>query len=162
MSHPPPSRPAPHPALDAAQRGRPQGDAHAAPHRDAVPGWALWTGLFGGPLLWSVQTLANYAVVAHGCFPTAEPRSTPSFAGMWGGALAVSVVAAAGTAAATLLALRSWRATRDEKAGRAGSLLDTADGRTRFMAITGLLLSGLFLLAVLSNTLPLFMVGSCA
>ncbi|GJG86952.1 hypothetical protein tb265_21330 [Gemmatimonadetes bacterium T265] len=146
MSPTPPPRPA---------------DAHAAPHRDRVRLPALWAGLFAGPLLWGAQTLANYAVVAHGCYPTSTPRATPTF-GVWGLAVAVSVVAALGTAAAGAVALRSWRATREETGGPTESLLDTAEGRTRFMAMTGLVLSGLFLLAVLATGLPLFMVRPCA
>ena len=157
MSHPASSQPA-----SAARRGGgTQGHAHAAPHRGRVPLWALWAGLFGGPLLWSVQLLANYAFVAHSCYPTSMPRTTPTFGGVWGLALGISIVALVGTAAAGLVALRSWRATRDEKAGAAASLLDTAEGRTRFMAMTGLVLSGIFLLAVLANGLPLFMVRPC-
>ncbi len=159
MSHPPPLASASPPPPNG---GGAQGSAHAAPHRARVPLWALWAGLFGGPLLWSVQALANYAFVAHSCYPTVLPRTTPTFGSVWGLVLAISIVAALGTVAAGLVALRSWRATRDEKAGSAESLLDTAEGRTRFMALTGLVLSGIFLLAVLATGLPLFMVPTCA
>ena len=157
MSHPPPPSPRPAPA----RGGGTEGSAHAAPHRAQVPRWALWTGVFAGHVLWSVELLANYAFVAHSCYPTALPRAAPTWGGVWGLALAVSVVATLGTAAAGGLAYRSWRATRDEKGGSSESLLDTAEGRTRFMAMSGMLLSGLYLLTVLATGLPLVMVPRC-
>ncbi len=144
------------PAAAGADRG-----AHASPHRDRVPVWTLWGGLFGGPLCWAVQLIVTYSLVAHSCFPQADPLGVPLVGGTWGLAFGVSVIALLGTGAAGMLALRGWRATRDEKDGEAAHLLHNADGRSRFMAISGLILSALFAGAVVTTMLPLFMLRPC-
>ena len=148
----------PYPATAADRRDM----SHPSPHRDRVPEWALWGGIFGGPLAWAVQTIVNYSFVAHNCFPQADPRPSPVFGGMWDVALAVSAVALLGTAGAGLLALRGWRATRGEMGGETAHLLHHAEGRSRFMAISGLLMSGMFAGAVVTSVLPLFWIGPCS
>jgi hypothetical protein len=121
---------------------------HSAPAEHAVPLGALWFGLFGAPVVWSIQLMLNFALVAHSCFPASEPRTTPIFGGLGFTVTLVSVVALVIALAAGTTAWRSWRATRRE-------------GRTRFMAIAGMLVSGLFVLGVVMNSIPLFLVSLC-
>lgn len=135
--------------------------AHPAPARHTVALAALWFGLFGAPAAWSVQLMANYALVAHGCFPSAEPRSTPVFGGLWTVALVVSIVALLVAAAAFLVARRSWLSTREEHHGDREALLEVGEGRTRFMAYAGMLVSALFVLGVIMATIPLFILSPC-
>jgi hypothetical protein len=132
-----------------------------APAHHAVAPAALWFGLFGGPAAWSIQLMANYALVAHGCFPSRQPRSTPLFGGLWTVALVVSVVAFVVSVAAFLLARRSWLGTREEHPGGREALLEVGEGRTRFMAYSGMLVSALFTAAVLMATIPLFILSPC-
>jgi hypothetical protein len=134
---------------------------HPAPGRHAVSPGALWFGLFGAPAAWSVQLMANYALTAHGCFPGSEPRATPYFGGLSTLVLVISAAALAVAAAAGGAAWRSWRTTRAEHPGGHEHLLETGAGRTRFMALAGLLLSGLFLLGVVMAAIPLFLVPPC-
>jgi hypothetical protein len=134
---------------------------HPAPHRHARSLGALWFGLSGAPLLWSVQLMANYALVAHACFPSSIPLATPLFGGLWTLVLVISLVAAAVSLAAGATAWRSWRSTEAERPGGHEHLLETGAGRTRFMALAGMLVSGLFLIGVIMNTIPLFLVPPC-
>lgn len=135
--------------------------AHPATAAHAVGLGALWFGVFGAPLVWSLQLLLGYSLVAHSCFPGAEPRATPVIGGLWSILLVVSVGAAVVALAAGGTAWRSWRMTRQEHRGDHGELLEVAEGRTRFMALAGMLLSSLFLLGIVLNALPLFLVPAC-
>jgi type IV secretory pathway VirB2 component (pilin) len=124
------------------------------PHDRAVSPASLWFGLFGAPLVWSLQLLTTYALVAHGCYPRADPLRVPVTGGLGTVVLVVGLVAMAVALAAGRTAWRSWQATRRESAG------DRA-GRTRFMAHAGVLLSGVFLLGILLNVVPLLLVAPC-
>ena len=59
------------------------------------------------------------------------------------------------------MALRSWRKTFDERADSAHHLLDRGEGRTRFMAMAGMLTSALFLIALVFGTAALCLVPLC-
>lgn len=144
--------------------------AHPAPARAHVALAALWFGLFGGPVAWSIQTLVNLPVASHGCFPRLEPLSLPA-GNVRGVVLTVGVLALLVCASALATAIRSWSRTRHEHQRASGSasehdpsaaLAETGEGRTRFMALSGVLLSLTFLLMSLVHTAALFMVGPCA
>lgn len=135
---------------------------HAAPQQHAVSLPALWFGLFGAFAAWSLQTLINYALVAHACYPGFVPRAVPIIGGVSTIALGVSIITLLVALAASLTALSSWRATRSERGGRAERLLEVGDGRTRFMAAAGLILSGIFTLTIVLNGVPLFMLPTCS
>jgi Co/Zn/Cd efflux system component len=123
--------------------------AHPATAEHRVAFAALWFGLFGAPVIWSIQLMLNYALVAHACYPASEPLSAPVFGGLRATVLAASAVALVIALAAGATAWRSWRATRQEH------------HRTRFMALAGMLVSGLFLLGVIMNSIPLFIMQPC-
>jgi len=122
---------------------------------------ALWFGVFGGPLFWSLQELVNYTITAHFCFPRALPLAAPSFGGTWTVALVVEIAALIGALVAGLVSWRSWRLTKGEAEREHGAVLDTAEGRTRFMAYAGMLSSGLFALAIILSGFALFIVPAC-
>lgn len=173
-------------------------DAHAAGHpapaRGQVSNAALWAGIFAAPAAWSVQTLVNYAVAAHSCYPGLYPRGTPAFGATRGVALATSVLAVAVGVVAGLFAYREWTRSRGEVGGAsprgrtaAGgpanaapangepangepanaepadvrAALEIGEGRTRFMAMSGILTSVTFVLASLVHGLALLLVPPC-
>ena len=135
------------------------GDA-AAPPRAARSRW-LWFALFGGPAAWSVQLLVNYPLAAHSCYPGSVPLTTPTFGGLWTALVAVNVLMLLTTLAAGTTAIVIWRRARDRTASSHDPVLEDAGGRVRFMAYSGMLVSGLFLLAVLMSAFPLFIVPMC-
>lgn len=149
---------------------QPLGGGHPAPERARVSSPALWFGLLGGPVAWSVQTLINLVVAAHGCFPQLEPIGSP-VTPIRGIAFVVSLLAVIVCLAATAVAARSWTRTRHEQheaAGRGGShapaaaLLETGEGRTRFMALAGVLTSVTFLIVSAVHAAAVFIVLPCA
>jgi hypothetical protein len=143
---------------------------HPAPARDRVSLAALWFGLAGGPAAWSIQTLVNLPVAAHGCFPRLDPLDQPATS-VRGIAFMVSLLALLVCALAATVALRSWTRTRHEHHDAAGkgaehaaptALMETGEGRTRFMALAGVVASMTFLLVVLIHTASVFLVTPCA
>ncbi len=152
--------------IDSATRAQ----RHAAPARDLVPLWVLWFGLLGGPLAWSGQALANTPVASHGCFPNLFVLHASSVGGMRGIMFGVSVAAVVLSGAALVASWSSWRRTRSEHHDRSGSAqqhgfgvsaLETGEGRTRFMALSGVLSSATFLLVILAHTATVMLVRPC-
>ena len=143
--------------------------SHPAPARAHASLAALWFGLFGAPAAWTVQTLVNLSVAAHGCFPQLAPLDVPTVAVRTVVAL-VSVAAVLVSALATAVAWRAWSRTRHEHqegsgAGQAhghdAALLETGEGRTRVMALAGVLTSATFLLVAVVHGLTVLLVGPC-
>lgn len=155
----------------AARAADPGAEAgHPAPARRHVPLRALWFGVFAAPAAWSVQTLVNFTLAAHACYPGLYPLATPTVGALRGIVFAVSLATIAVCIAATAVSWRTWRRTRAEAQQDTGSgaehgdvqaLLETGAGRTRFMAMGGLLMSGVFLVASIVHLASLFLVTPC-
>lgn len=145
---------------------------HPAPARDNVALWTLWFGFLGAPIAWSVQTLANTAVASHGCYPQLFPLSSPVTGGMRGILFGISVAAIIAALAALSVSFSTWRRTRSEHQEKSGedarrhnrstAALETGEGRTRFMALSGVLTSIVFLIVILAHTVAVFVVIPCA
>lgn len=106
----------------------------------------LWFGLLAGPAAWLVHLNVSYALVRYVC-------ASGSGWLLHLGTLAMLALAAAGV----LVALRSWRRIDEPTVtGGAGTL-----GRTRFMALGGMALSGFFLLVILLAWLPDLILSPC-
>ena len=134
---------------------------HAAPRRGLVPLSHLWFGIFGGPFVWAVQLLVDFALVAHFCYPNDTPIATPTFGGVRAVALVVSAICSLVSVAALFTALRSWRITRHGRECEHREVAEVGEGRARFMALAGLLVSGIFIYAVLMNALPIVTLPIC-
>ena len=134
---------------------------HPAPERHRAGVAALWFGLFGAPIAWSIQELVSYAVVAHACYPDWQPRLTRSLSGVWSIVLIVSLLTLLIGLAAGLTAYRSWALSREERGNMEHHPLEHGEGRTRFMALSGLILSSIFLLNLVMNAVVLFLVPAC-
>ena len=144
---------------------------HPAPARGKVALWALWFGFLGAPLGWTLQTLANTSVASHGCYPQLFPLDKPSTGGMRGILFAISIVAIAAGVAALAVSFSSWRRTNNEHQEKSGTAacqhgdsaaaLETGEGRTRFMALSGVLTSIVFLIVILAHTAAIFVVTPC-
>jgi hypothetical protein len=144
-------------------------EAHPAPARDQVPLAMLFIGLAAAPLVWSIHLLANYAISSEACYPGAAPRlgAPPGAGKIWFTLLAIDWAAIIVSALAGYLAYRSWRMSRRESSASAAQgtrhseLVEIGEGRTRFLALWGTLISVLFLLAILFDVVGLFTVPFC-
>jgi len=144
---------------------------HPAPARGNVALWTLWFGFLGAPLGWTLQTLANTAVASHGCYPQLFPLDKPLTGGMRGILFVISIVAIAAAVAALAVSFSTWRRTNSEHQEKSGNAarghdqstaaLETGEGRTRFMAMSGVLTSIVFLVVILAHTAAIFVVIPC-
>jgi hypothetical protein len=134
---------------------------HPAPGRDRINLGTLWFGLVAAPLAWSVQMLASSALVGRDCYPHEIPLATPLWRGLWPVLLGICLVCIAVAISGGVTALRSWQQTRQEHPDSVHGLLTRGEGRTRFMAMSGVLISLLFLLALLFSSGAVFAVSLC-
>jgi hypothetical protein len=109
--------------------------------RRAARSAALWFGLFGASVAWAVQEIVGYGLTSDPC---AQPSQvTPAV----GTSVIVSAALTLAGAAALVVATGAWRRS--------------AADRSRFMALGGILVSALFLMALAANLAVLFLVPPC-
>jgi len=135
---------------------------HPAPHRHHVGGWLLLLGLLAAPAAWLAQTVVNYTVASLACYPHDAPLSAPDMSALWP-VLCLMTLAAVVIGIASFAASRkAWRATREEMHDSSGRhAVEIGEGRTRFLALSGMMVSGLFLVAVLFNAVGLVVLPPC-
>ena len=115
---------------------------------------ALWFGLLGGAVAWTLHLMASYVVAEFGCVMASQSGSGGGITATVVLLTIVSVVCLAGAVAATAVAYRSLSRLRDRSA-------DDADAE-RFMARAGLIASGLFAFIVAVESVPiLFFLSRC-
>ncbi|MFP4346073.1 MAG: hypothetical protein ACLFU8_15360 [Anaerolineales bacterium] len=111
-------------------------------------GFRLWFGTFGAAGAWFVHLVVVYVLV-----PVTCALSGPILMYV-ASALLIGVAVAAG-----LVAWSSWRQLSEEARG---NLIGEMEGsRKGFMLYAGLLASGVFLLAILMATIPIFFLNPC-
>lgn len=122
--------------------------------------WRVWVGLFGGATAWAVQLIANYAMVAHFCYPKHTPLGEPAFGATRAVVIAISLVLLAVGVGSWLVALRTWRRT---------AAVDSPDARTtggggwgHFAALAGVFVGAIFVFALAMNAVPAFIGALCA
>lgn len=134
---------------------------HPAPHRGRVSLTMLAIGLAGAPLAWSVQIVVGYAIAAYACYPQRMSLAAPVLTGLKSQLAVLSVAAIVLAAICTFVAYRSWHATRGEQPGDQHALLEHGEGRTRFMALCGLITSASFLVLLVFTSVVLALVQPC-
>lgn len=115
----------------------------------------LWLPILLGPFLWALTEVVLYPLSAQGCYVGFIPSSVPPaetgerwFGGIW------VVVAIVLTALALMVAIRSWRSIGAEDGGG-----DAVAVRVRFMALAGLIISGVFLYAIVMYGIGVALTG---
>lgn len=108
--------------------------------------FALWTGILAGPVAWLLSFQANFTLAPWACeFNTKIALFIVTI-------LALLLVAGSG-----LLAWREWTALGKVSPGDAGGAL----ARSRIMAISGVLMSAMFFLVVVAQSVPELILGAC-
>lgn len=108
----------------------------------------LWFGLLGGPAGWTAHLLLSYPLVPLACAT-----------GLRLILHAVTLVTVGIIVAAAVVAWRSWQRLGAPNGGGDGAEL--ADRWQGFMALSGVLLSLLFLFVTLAEGLPVFFHDPC-
>jgi Na+/melibiose symporter-like transporter len=137
---------------------------HPAPHRDKVSVLESSFGLLGGPLAWFVQLCAGYIMASWPCYPMEEHRILPQngYAWTWEAIVVVSIVAVIVCLAAFGVSRRTFNRTRDEDKGEHQHLLEVGSGRTRFLALWGMVLGAGFAVATAMTAIAFFVLPRCA
>jgi len=138
---------------------------HPAPARHQADIGTLAFGLLGAPVIWGVHFLANVTIASRVCSVLAPIK--PSITAR-ASVLAIDAIAFVIAITAFSLSMQAWRQTRHEGQDRQESGGSTAEeaahvgeGRTRFMALGGIILSATFTVAILFDTVAALMVSSC-
>jgi hypothetical protein len=105
----------------------------------------LWLAIIIGPLAWLIYLQTAYMLVPWAC-----RRPTGGLIAL----LAAGVLALALSTAGLATAWQAWR-----RVDRSGA--DTGSARARFMALTGIGTSALFVLIVVAGMLPLLLLAPC-
>jgi hypothetical protein len=137
---------------------------HPSPHRGRVSLVALLLGLGIGPAAWAAQLMLGYGLSSYACFPGDQPfehAPPPGWSGERPGLLAVNLACLVVALAGCWISWASWRSTRQEKGGGSEALLRRGEGRSRFLALCGLLASAGFAVAILFDTAAILGVPAC-
>lgn len=140
---------------------QPDRDKHPSPHRAKTGLGALLYGLIAAPVAWSLGELVNAALAQEACFPGTEPLATPAFLNLHTLHAAVLAISLLISVSAAVVALGAWRSTRNEQAGGSHALISIGEGRSRFMALAGLLTSLGFVIAIVFSAPALALVPAC-
>jgi hypothetical protein len=139
-------------------------DRHPAPQADRLSSAMAFFMLFAGPIAWFLQLCLGTAMTGWPCFPMTDRLGEPMAGYGWTriGALVLLLVCALIALAAGLVSLAKLREVRGEKGGGHAELLEIGHGRTRFVAIWGVILGLGFALATLATLVAFAMVPRCA
>lgn len=135
--------------------------AHPAPHRARVRAITLIFSAGAGPIFWLGQLILAYAISAQVCFNGDHPTTIASSAPLHAALLAFDVIAIAAAIVGGLVSYMCWRRVRHEVAGGHRHMIEAGEGRTRFMAMWGMLSNGCFLIAIIFEAIASFMVPLC-
>ena len=112
---------------------------------------ALWTGVLGGPVAWTLQLLVSYPVASLSCLPQYRSEHPFLLNAMTFGALAFVAFSA-------WLAWAAFRRPADGASIEGGKPWD----RARFMGLLGLLTSLFFVAVIVATAMPAWILrGVC-
>jgi hypothetical protein len=139
-------------------------DSNAAPHRDRVSSLESTFGLLGGPLAWFFQLCSGYALSSWPCFPNDYRRLAPlnEYAWTWSAIVVISIVAFGVSSLAFFVSWRAFQRTRRESKGDHRHVLEVGTGRTRFLALWGVIGGASFAAAVALTAIALRVLPRCA
>jgi hypothetical protein len=134
---------------------------HPSAARGATRLWRLLYGLIAAPCAWLAAQVLSATLAQEACFPHSEPLAAPLFPGLHLMQSAALVLAVAVCASGAVVAYRDWRRTRGEHQGGGQVLLDIGEGRSRFMALAGMMTSLGFLAGTLFSVPATLLVPAC-
>ncbi len=138
-------------------------DNHSSPQRGKVSLAALWFGIYGVPIAWISLEIFSYVVTTSICGEISQTTMgmVAGTKSAWHILLPASLLATALALIAAYVALHNWRESHDEKPGSMHHLIDVGEGRTRFLAMFGLLTSIGFMIAFIFSATTLIVVPLC-
>jgi hypothetical protein len=137
---------------------------HPAPQRERASAFASAFGLLGGPIAWFVQLCAGYGLASWSCFPKDQRGVTPveGVTWSWPTMVALLIASVVIAVAAFLAAYRNFQRTRGEGYGDHAHLVEVGTGRTRFLALWGMVLGAGFAAATVLDAVAFLVLPRCA
>ncbi len=138
--------------------------AHPARHGRRLSTRRAWFILFGGPLAWFAQLCLGSMLASWPCFAGMERLVAPLPGYHWtrGAAVALMLLATITSALAGALAWRTFDAVCDESVGDTDMFAAIGRGRTRFVALWGVILGVSFAIVSPLTLLAFVLVPRCA
>ena len=134
---------------------------HPSPIRANVALKSLWFGILGAPMAWISLELLSYILTTSVCDTNNQTRLSDHSLEVWQYLIPLNVVAGIIALSAIVIAIHNWRKSSHEKSGSAHQLIEVGEGRTRFLAMFGLLTSIGFIVALLFSSITLFLMPLC-
>lgn len=134
---------------------------HPSPERTKISLPLMLAALFLAPAVWSLQILSAYVLAARSCFPTYSPLAGARVPGMSGWTVVGSLIALAFACLSLWASATAWRRTRGEKKGGTHQALDVGEGRSRFLALCGVIITAIFAAAIIFEALAALLLRQC-
>lgn len=134
---------------------------HPSPHRSKVSVPWLLAGLMIPPAVWALEMLVGFAVSSNACPLPPERLAQAGFAGEAVLLVALQIVCLITAIASGVMSWRQWNRVRHEKEDSDHAHLTLGEGRTRFVALGGMLTAGAFMIAILFNLLEPILIPLC-
>jgi hypothetical protein len=141
----------------------PEATQHPAPHAHRMSVSEIYFCLFAGPFVWLLQLSCGYALASEPCFRRGGRDAAPpaSLGWTWSAMVLLTVAAVAVAIIALVVSWRAFERTRTEHLGGADHLLEAGVGRTRFVALWGVILSAGFAIAAAVSAIAYIAVPRC-
>jgi hypothetical protein len=120
---------------------------------------SLWFGLLAGPIAWSIYFLVGYGLTEFVCKLGQLEFRIWGLAALSAIIMGLTLVALLVTLYAGFLAYRNWQRVKEDEPEEVQP--SPPEENSRFLALVGLLLSGLFSLVILLTGIPTFFLSPC-
>lgn len=135
--------------------------AHPSPHRAKVSLPWLFAGLAIPPAVWALELLVGFAISSITCPLVPDSGSQSGFRGEMLLLIGLQLVCLVAAAMSGFMSWRHWQRVRREKEDSEHSHLTLGEGRTRFVALAGMLTAGTFAIAIAFNLLEPILIPLC-
>ena len=135
--------------------------AHPAPAREQVSTFWLLAGFAIPPAAWIVEMLLGTGIASNACPLTGGLRHPAAFVGEGKLLVAITAVCLAAAIASGLMSRHHWLQVRHEKNDSEHSHLTIGEGRTRFLALAGMVNAATFATAILFSLLEPIVIPFC-
>ncbi|MBV9115702.1 MAG: hypothetical protein JOY67_23055 [Hyphomicrobiales bacterium] len=138
-------------------------DFHPAPHRKRVRLLALIFPILAPSFAWSAHLVVNFALSSHACYPDGVPLRSPAsgLGWLWSLLLIIDLAGIIIGLVSALIAWRTYRLTAQEMAETGPPLAEIGEGRTRFLALWGVLIGVGFSAATFFDFVGLWVLPLC-
>jgi hypothetical protein len=142
----------------------PEAAQHPAPHAERMSVGEIYFVLCAAPFAWLMQLACGYALASEPCFRAGERSLAPRVAlqWTWPAMIVLTTAALAISIAAFVVSRRAFERTRREHPSGTQHLIEAGAGRTRFLALWGMVLGGGFAGAAALTAVAYLVVPRCA